>query len=156
MVSTATRYPVLLESYRTRLNDILLLCDLNPRPWNKGHLTLVGLEPKAHKMMTVGAPLEDLSVSFLHPFRISDFLRESFSVRPVHSMMLSSHLILCLPLFLPPDTVPCRIVLARPPKIQGTLTSLNLRHPKLTAPFSNWNLTQDPPPQKKKNQQHPS
>ena len=34
--------------------------------------------------------------------------------RPVHSLMLSSHLFLCLPCLLPPFTVPCKMVLARP------------------------------------------
>ena len=35
-----------------------------------------------------------------------------FHARPVHSLMLSSHRFLCLPLRLPLWTVPCRIVLA--------------------------------------------
>ena len=34
--------------------------------------------------------------------------------RPVHSLMLSSHLFLCLPCLFPPFTVPCKMVLARP------------------------------------------
>ena len=34
--------------------------------------------------------------------------------RPVHSLMLSSHLFLCLPCLLLPFTVPCKMVLARP------------------------------------------
>ena len=34
--------------------------------------------------------------------------------RPVHSLMLSSHLFLCPPSLLPPFTVPCKMVLARP------------------------------------------
>ena len=34
--------------------------------------------------------------------------------RPVHSLMLSSHLFLCLPCLLSPFTVPCKMVLARP------------------------------------------
>ena len=34
--------------------------------------------------------------------------------RPVHSLMLSSHLFLCLPCLLPPFTAPCKMVLARP------------------------------------------
>ena len=34
--------------------------------------------------------------------------------RPVNSLMLSSHLFLCLPCLLPPFTVPCKMVLARP------------------------------------------
>ena len=33
---------------------------------------------------------------------------------PVHSLILSSHLFLCLPLFLIPFTVPCRVVFAKP------------------------------------------
>ena len=33
---------------------------------------------------------------------------------PVHSLILSSHLFFCLPLFLFPLTVPCRIVFAKP------------------------------------------
>ena len=33
---------------------------------------------------------------------------------PVHSLMLSSDLFLCLPCLVPPFTVPCKIVLARP------------------------------------------
>ena len=33
---------------------------------------------------------------------------------PVHSLMLSSHLFLCLPCLPPPFTVPCKMVLARP------------------------------------------
>ena len=34
--------------------------------------------------------------------------------RPVHSLMLSSRLFLCLPYLLSPLTVPCKMVLARP------------------------------------------
>ena len=34
--------------------------------------------------------------------------------RPVHFLMLSSHLFLCLSYLLPPFTVPCKMVLARP------------------------------------------
>ena len=34
--------------------------------------------------------------------------------RPVHSLMLSSHLFFCLPCLFPPFTVPCKMVLARP------------------------------------------
>ena len=34
--------------------------------------------------------------------------------RRVHSLMVSSHLFLCLPCLLPPFKVPCKMVLARP------------------------------------------
>ena len=48
---------------------------------------------------------------FLHSLRFSAFSSMLFHSRPVHSMMLSSHRFLCLPLRLL-CTVPCRIVLA--------------------------------------------
>ena len=37
---------------------------------------------------------------------------------PVHSLILSSHLFFCLPLFLFPVTVPCRIVFAEPEDLE--------------------------------------
>ena len=37
---------------------------------------------------------------------------------PVHSLILSSHLFFCLPLFLFPLTVPCRIVIAKPEDLE--------------------------------------
>ena len=56
----------------------------------------------------------DLATILLHSSRFSSFLRVSLSVRPVHSGMLSSHLLFCRPLLLPPCTVPCKNVLERP------------------------------------------
>ena len=56
----------------------------------------------------------DFTTSFLHSSRFSAFRSAMFHWRPVHSLMLSSHRFLCLPLRLPPWTVPCRIVLASP------------------------------------------
>ena len=56
----------------------------------------------------------DFTTSFLHSLRFSAFRSSIFHSRPVHSLMLSSHRFLCLPLHLPPRTVPCRIVLASP------------------------------------------
>ena len=51
-----------------------------------------------------------LATSALQPYRSPVFL----IAKPVHSRMLSSHLFFCLPCFLPPCTVPCKIVLASP------------------------------------------
>ena len=45
----------------------------------------------------------------------------TFHSKPVHSLMLSSHRFLCLPLCLPPCTFPCRIVLTSP---DGRVTCL--------------------------------
>ena len=56
----------------------------------------------------------DFTTSFLHSSRFSAFRSMMFHSRPVHSLMLSSHRFLCLPLRLPPWTVPRRVVLASP------------------------------------------
>ena len=44
----------------------------------------------------------DFTTSFLHFLRFSAFHSSIFHSRPVHSLMLSSHCFLCLPLRLPP------------------------------------------------------
>ena len=57
---------------------------------------------------------DDFATSFL-PFPLfSTALWDLANSRPVHSLMLPSHLFLCLPCLLPPFTVPCKMVLARP------------------------------------------
>ena len=51
------------------------------------------------------------------PFHLVLFSAALFELAksiPVHALILSSHLFLCLPLFLFPFTVPCRIVFAKP------------------------------------------
>ena len=55
----------------------------------------------------------DFATSFLHFPLFSTALCDLPNSRPVHSLMLSSHLFLCLPCLLPPFTVPCKMVLAR-------------------------------------------
>ena len=57
---------------------------------------------------------DDFTTSFLHFSLFSTALWDLVNSRPVHSLMLSSHLFLCLPCLLPPFTVPCETVLARP------------------------------------------
>ena len=56
---------------------------------------------------------DDFATSFLLFFLFSTALWDLANSRPVHSLM-SFHLLLCLPRLLPPFTVPCRMVLARP------------------------------------------
>ena len=46
---------------------------------------------------------------------------------PVHSLTLSSHLFFCLPLFLFPFTVPCRIVFAKPEDLETWPNHLSFR-----------------------------
>ena len=45
----------------------------------------------------------------------------------VHSLLLSSHLFFCLPLFLCPFTVPCRIVFAKPEDLEMWPNHLSFR-----------------------------
>ena len=58
--------------------------------------------------------IDDFTTSFLHSSLFSTALWDLANSRPVHSLILSSHLFLCLPCLLPPFTVPCKMVLARP------------------------------------------
>ena len=46
---------------------------------------------------------------------------------PVHSLIWSSHLFFCLPLFLFPFTVPCRIVFAKPEDLEPWPNHLSYR-----------------------------
>ena len=54
------------------------------------------------------------TTSFFHFPLFSTALWDFANFRPVHALMLSSQLFLCLPCLLPPFTVPCKVVLARP------------------------------------------
>ena len=56
---------------------------------------------------------DDFATSFLHFSLFSTAFWDLRNSRPVHSLMLSSYLFLCLPCLLPPFTVPCKMVLAR-------------------------------------------
>ena len=56
----------------------------------------------------------DFATSFLHFPLFSIVLWDSANSGPVLSLMLSSHLFLCLPRLLPPFTLPCKMVLASP------------------------------------------
>ena len=55
---------------------------------------------------------DDFTTSFLHFSLFSTAVWDLENSRPVHSLMLSSHLSLRLPCLLPPFTVPCKMVLA--------------------------------------------
>ena len=56
---------------------------------------------------------DDFATSFLHFSLFSIALRDIAYSRPVHSVMLSSHLFLFCLVFFSPFTVPCKKVLAR-------------------------------------------
>ena len=57
---------------------------------------------------------DDFATSFFHFSLFSTALWDLPNSRPVHSLMLSSHLFLYLPCLLPAFIVPCKMVLARP------------------------------------------
>ena len=57
---------------------------------------------------------DDFATSLLHFSLFSTTLWDLPNSRPVYFLMLSSHLFLCPPCLLPPFTVPCKMVLARP------------------------------------------
>ena len=57
---------------------------------------------------------DDFATSFLHFPLFFTALWDFANSRPVHSLMSSSHLFLCLPCLLPLFTVPCKMVLDRP------------------------------------------
>ena len=66
----------------------------------------------------VGAP-QMISQPISSTFSLfSTALWDLANSRPVHSLMLSSHLFLCLPCLHPPFTVPCKMVLARPDELE--------------------------------------
>ena len=69
---------------------------------------------------------DDFATSFFHFFLFSTALWDLPNSRLVHSLILSSHLVLCLPCLLPPFTVPCKMVLARPDE-RETAVCVSLR-----------------------------
>ena len=70
---------------------------------------------------------DDFATSFLHCSKFSTALWDLPNSKPVHSLMLSSHLFLCLPEFLPPFTMPCKMVLARPDERETLPNHCSLR-----------------------------
>ena len=69
---------------------------------------------------------DDFTTSFLHFSLFSSALLDLANSRPVHSLMLSSH-IFCLLCPLPPFTESCKMVLGRPDKWETCPCHLNLR-----------------------------
>ena len=94
--------------FRINLFDMGVIKQLIPT------IQLTGLSYLSGSLADRWGTTGDFTTSFLHSSQLSAFRSVIFHSRPVHSLMLSSHRFLCLPLHLPPWTVPCRIVLASP------------------------------------------
>ena len=91
----------------------------------------------------VGAP-QMISQPFSSIFPCSPLLCDLANSRPVHSLMLSSRLFLCLPCLLPSFTVPYKMVLARPDERETCPYHRSLRlftmARSLCGPIACWNL----------------
>ena len=94
----------------------------------------------------VGAPQMILQLVFSIFSLFSTALWDLPNSRPVHSLMLSYHLFLCLPCLLRPFTVPCKMVLARPDERETWPYHCSLRLFTITrsscGPIACWNLAQ--------------
>ena len=86
---------------------------------------------------------DDFATSFLHCPLFSTALWDIPNSRPVHSLMLSSHLFLCLPCLLPPFTVPCKMVLARPDEREAWPYHCSLRLFTIVSRGSQWKANVD-------------
>ena len=106
---------------------LLLLCTLEIECWDHHHHRhhYLSLNRKGHWGTT-----DDFTTSFLHFSQFSTALWDLANSRPVHSLMLSSHLFLCLPCLLPPFTVPCKMILARPVVVWSCLPFIRSGPPK--------------------------
>ena len=85
-------------------------------PWGITTLLVCHTVLSSHLIcpFTTRGTTEDLKTSFLHFSLFSIALWDWVNSWPVYSLMLSSHLFFCLPCLLPPFSVPCKMVLARP------------------------------------------
>ena len=72
-------------------------------------------------------PTDDVTTSFLHFPPFSTALWDLANSRPVHFLMLSSHLFLCLPCLLPPFTVLCKPHRVNGRHVHITAVSVSLR-----------------------------
>ena len=70
---------------------------------------------------------DEFATTTFHLDLFSAALVELAKFIPVHSFILSSHLFFCLPLFLFPFTVPCRIVFAKPEDLETWPNHLSFR-----------------------------
>ena len=79
---------------------------------------------------------DDFATSFLHFPLFSTAFWDLPNSRPVHFLMLSSHLFLCPPCLLPSFTVPCKMVLARPDDRQWGNADIESKDPSVENPSS--------------------
>ena len=100
---------ILFDQRKHRKRDRIQIPLTNHTP--QRHFTSLHL---SHSLVDRWGTKDDRATTVLHSSLFSVFRRASPNFNPVHSVTLSSHLFFCLPLLLPPCTVPCRIIFASP------------------------------------------
>ena len=115
VIQTALGHIPLLTVIQTALGHIPLLIVIQTALCNKNYgtgglfVSIIIIITYPLTARVVGAPqINSQPVSSIFPF--STALWELAHSRPVHSLMLSSHIFLCLPCLLPPFTVLCKMV----------------------------------------------
>ena len=83
---------------------------------------------------------DDFATSLLHFSLFSTALLDLPNSRPVHSLMLCSHLFFCPPCLLPPFTVPCKMVFARPDERETCLRLFTIVRRSSCGPIACWIL----------------
>ena len=111
--SSECSQPGYLSSTQKQSSAVIRLHDNSSRLTNKIKIFLLHHHLFLNRKGRCGTT-DNFATSFLHFSLFSTALWDLLNSRPVHSLMLSSHLFLCLPCLLPPFTVPCKMVLARP------------------------------------------
>ena len=101
---------------RLLIMDPEILLELAMHENKVGEPTLFTLHHHYHQFLNregrLGAT-DNFATSFLHFPLLSTALWDLPKSKPVHFLMLSSHLFLCLPCLHSPFTLPCKMVLAR-------------------------------------------
>ena len=113
---------VLMQSLRETLICVIIFVTPSPLSphgffFKRPDLLRIGVWKSSHLSLNREGrwgTKNNFATSFLHFSMFSTAPWDLPNSRPVHSLMLSSYLILCLPCLLPPFTVPCKMVLARP------------------------------------------
>ena len=81
----------------------------------------------SHNFGRSSGTTDELATTPLHLGLFSAALAELAKSIPVHSLILSSHLFFCLPLFHFPFIAPCRIVFAKPEDLETWPNHLSFR-----------------------------
>ena len=112
----------------TILNSLKsLFCVRSIRPFNSNSILFYSILFYPITLEGRRGTTDEFATTPFHLDLFSAALVELAKSIPVHSLILSSHLFFCLPLFLFPFTVPCRIVFAKPEDLETWPNHLSFR-----------------------------